>query len=168
MAPRWSITGALEFWAQEDVGLWLAARTFTDFCGISRQGKQAWNFRAWPPSGLSPDQGITFDSGMVVAPATWQNTRKGKVSPSRDLLGAPNLSQKPRSLLREPLKPAKPSHAVGGLFLWLAPTLKNVERLAKRPSLRPPRPTRLISNRVGLRRSLSRRTRRWMAPSTRP
>ena len=50
-----------EFWAQENVSEWLAARTFTEFNGITRRSKQAWNFRAWPPAGWSPDQSISFD-----------------------------------------------------------------------------------------------------------
>ena len=79
IAPRWSMTNADEHWAHEEVSNWLIARAFTECGGINRRSKHAWTFRAWPPSGWSPDQSLSFSSGIIIAPAIGQTSKKTKV-----------------------------------------------------------------------------------------
>ena len=80
-APRWTATGAPEFWAGSDVEQWLADRHFSAVTGIARCARKAWSFRAWPPEGITMAKSTSFASGLILAPALFApSTRKGKVA----------------------------------------------------------------------------------------
>ena len=80
-APRWTITGAPEYWAGSDVEQWLAERSFSGVIGIARSAKRAWSLRAWPPEGITMAKSTSFSSGIILAPALFAPTsRKSKVA----------------------------------------------------------------------------------------
>ena len=111
IAPRWSMTNANEHWAQEEVSNWLSARAFTECGGINRRSKHAWTFRAWPPNGWSPDQSLSFSSGIIIAPAVGQNSKKAKVvAATRSVWGATPLPT-PKEAAAAPDSAKKPTPA---------------------------------------------------------
>ena len=90
---------------------WLSARAFTECGGINRRSKHAWTFRAWPPKGWPPDQSLSFSSGIIIAPAVGQNSKKAKVvAATRSVWGATPLPT-PKEAAAAPDSAKKPTPA---------------------------------------------------------